>query len=306
MAELMSGKTLHDFAVEKQLTFKEYFDLLIRSVDEPVIEGVRMPGFPDDSVQSIFVGSAGVNALREALGFYMVMREYCQTTGNSIYKDIPVLDFGCGWGRISRLFFRFSSNDNFWGVDVEPEIVDFCKANMGHGNYKPIRSTPPIDFEDNSFRVIFAYSVFSHLSEHVALAWIKEFARILKPGGILVATTQGRSFLDMCESMQGKVHEKVWFNKLAQSFLPIEQSKQDYDAGKFVFDSHVAEDHKVLNRDHYGDTLIPPQYIKEHYTPYLNLIDFVQDHVRFEKANAQLAQALFVMQKPPEQQRKDQ
>jgi ubiquinone/menaquinone biosynthesis C-methylase UbiE len=290
-------KTLHNLAVEKKLSFKDYFDLLMRSVDEPVIEGIQMPGFPAASTQASFVGSAGTDALREAFGFYLVLREYCQETGNSIYQDIPVLDFGCGWGRMSRLFFRYISHNNFWGVDVDPAMIDFCNTHMGHGNYETIQPHPPIEFEANSFNVIFAYSVFSHLAEPAALAWIKEFARILKPGGILVATTQGRSFLDLCESKQGKTHEKHWFNVLAQSFLPIEKSREDYENGKFLFDSHIPDDSTTLSSSYYGDALIPPEYVKKNYTPYLKMIDFVQDHTRFEKARTQLAQALFVMQK---------
>jgi cyclopropane fatty-acyl-phospholipid synthase-like methyltransferase len=290
--------TLHDFAKAHELSFKNHFDLLLRSVDEPVVDGVQMPGFPDSATQSKFVGSVGQPALREGFSFYLVLREYCKQTGNSVYRDIPVLDFGCGWGRMSRLFFHSISSQNFWGVDVDPEMVQFCEANMHHGNYRVIQPDPPTSFDANSFNVIFAYSVFSHLAEPVALAWIKEFARILKPGGVLIVTTQGRNFLDFCESKQGVAQENEWFQGLAQSFLPIEKSKADYDAGKFLFDSHINEADAALKRSHYGDALIPPEYIQKNYTPYLDLIDFVQDHTRFETARTQLAQALFVMQKP--------
>lgn len=291
-------ETLHNFAKARKLSFKSYFDLISRSINEPVIDGVQMPGFPPADVQTQFVGNVGVPALREAFNFYIALREYCWETDNSIYRDIPVLDFGCGWGRLSRFFFRYISSESFWGVDVDPDMIEFCNNNMGHGNYLTIQPEPPTTFKDNSFNVIFAYSVFSHLPEHLALAWIKEFARILKPGGIVVATTQGRDFLDFCEAKQGKIHEKAWHNSLAQSFLPINKSRADYDEGKFLFDSHMPTDQGVRGSSYYGDALIPPAYIQKNYTPYLDLIDFVQSHTHLQKARVQLPQALFVMQKP--------
>lgn len=290
-------KTLHDLAVEKKLSFKEYFELLVRSINEPVIDGVQMPGFPETSTQAGFVGRADKDALDEAFRFYRVLREYCAKTDNPIYQDIPVLDFGCGWGRMSRLFFRSISSDNFWGVDVDPEIIRFCAQQMHHGRYKTIQPNPPMDFEANTFQVIFAYSVFSHLSEPTCLNWIKEFARILKPGGVLIATTQGRSFLDFCESKQGQVHEKSWFNMLAQSFLPIDKSKEAYDNGEFLFESQLRREDDVRSSSYYGDTLIPLGYIQKHYTPYLELVDFVKEYTFIEPARTKLSQALFVMQK---------
>jgi 2-polyprenyl-3-methyl-5-hydroxy-6-metoxy-1,4-benzoquinol methylase len=51
----------------------------------------------------------------------------------------------------------------------------------------------PSDYREGTFDMIYAYSVFSHLSEQCHLAWASEFARILKPGGTVCLTTQARN-----------------------------------------------------------------------------------------------------------------
>ena len=52
------------------------------------------------------------------------------------------------------------------------------------------RSTDPrpFFFEDQSLDVIYAWSVFSHLSEETHLPWLAEFERVLKPGGAFLST----------------------------------------------------------------------------------------------------------------------
>ena len=43
-----------------------------------------------------------------------------------------------------------------------------------------------------SFGLIYALSVFSHLSEPLQRAWVAEFRRLLRPGGLLVLSVLGR------------------------------------------------------------------------------------------------------------------
>jgi hypothetical protein len=45
--------------------------------------------------------------------------------------------------------------------------------------------------------MVYALSVFTHLSEPLQFHWIGELARVLKPGGYLVVTTHGESYLDI-------------------------------------------------------------------------------------------------------------
>ena len=218
------------------MTDKQYYEWILKSIDQPYIRGIKMPGFPDEQIQKQFTGSSKRQALREGYNFYLQVKKYCKSLGVPLTSDAHILDFGCGWGRIARFFFKDISSENFYGIDVDPEMIDFCTTAMGHGTYLRTTPEPPTAFEENGFDVIYAYSVFSHLEEQVANNWIKEFARILKPGGILLATTQRRSFLDFCESLRTKKVglESGWHQALAKSFIPVKLAKRNYDEGKFL------------------------------------------------------------------------
>ena len=48
-------------------------------------------------------------------------------------------------------------------------------------------------YPDDSFDVVYACSVFSHLPETLHLLWLAEIRRVLRPGGVLVATTLSES-----------------------------------------------------------------------------------------------------------------
>jgi SAM-dependent methyltransferase len=284
------NKTVRDLA--GKWNDEKYFELLLESVHQPVIHGIKMPGFPSEQIQRNFVGSAREQALREGYVFYQMVKKYCARLGIPLNAGSQVLDFGCGWGRIARFFFKEVDGKNFFGVDVDPTMIAFCASEMTCGRYETVQPEPPMKFLKNrSLDVIFAYSVFSHLAEPVALQWIEEFSRILKPKGILLATTQGRSFLDFCESLHDKPldQEHVWWKGLARSFLPIDQAKKDYDSGKFLFSSTGGGVYR--EKSFYGEAIIPKQYVEREFTRFLALRDFVDDR-------AVLPQALFVMQKP--------
>ena len=49
-------------------------------------------------------------------------------------------------------------------------------------------------YPDAYFNIVMGLSVFTHLSEINHYAWMDELCRIIKPGGILFITTQGKSY----------------------------------------------------------------------------------------------------------------
>jgi len=126
-------------------------DLLIRSLREPRIDGLAFPRFPDPEVQTHIHGHAAETSLHEADSFY----RYVKTAtgfGNRPAEGRNFLDFGAGWGRISRLFLRDFDLSRMFGF--EPNLA-FCSLARElnpymcflHGDYRPDDTLPPDRFD---------------------------------------------------------------------------------------------------------------------------------------------------------------
>ena len=107
-----------------------------------------------------------------------------------------LLDFGCGCGRLLRFLVGHGDLLELHGTDVNPEHVEWCREFLA-----PIRFTtndlrPPLSHPDGRFDGIWSLSVFTHLDEEASAAWRNELARMLAPGGILIATTHGATALE--------------------------------------------------------------------------------------------------------------
>jgi SAM-dependent methyltransferase len=104
-----------------------------------------------------------------------------------------VLDFGCGCGRVTRWWGDFSGQ--VAGSDVSTPAIEWCRANLPFGRFERNALAPPLVFDDESFDLVYALSVFTHLTADLQLAWRDEVRRVLRPGGLLLLTTHGRSYV---------------------------------------------------------------------------------------------------------------
>jgi cyclopropane fatty-acyl-phospholipid synthase-like methyltransferase len=97
-----------------------------------------------------------------------------------------VLDFGCGCGRTLRWLIQRFPEVQWHGVDVDSEAIGWCRANISAAKLVCGSPLPPLPFADGSLDMIYAISVFTHLSEDFQRVWIAELERVLRPGGVLL------------------------------------------------------------------------------------------------------------------------
>ena len=98
------------------------------------------------------------------------------------------LDFGCGCGRVARHLERTVPIGELWGIDVDEEALRWTASHV-RGRYARVAADPPTALPPGHMDVVYAGSVFTHLSEERQLAWLAELHRVMRPGGLLIAST---------------------------------------------------------------------------------------------------------------------
>jgi SAM-dependent methyltransferase len=121
------------------------------------------------------------------------IRSILHRNGVRIEDLDAVLDFGCGCGRILRHFPNLEST-RLHGCDYNGDLVDWCDRQLPFVAASVNNLEPPLGYQAETFDLVYALSVFTHMPEEMQRAWIGELERVLKPGGYLLITTQGSSF----------------------------------------------------------------------------------------------------------------
>ncbi len=94
-----------------------------------------------------------------------------------------IADWGCGLSRVLRhLPQRYQRT----GFDYNPNAIRWGKGHIDDVQFHTNGLAPPLSAGDASFDVLYALSVFTHLSEEAHTAWIGEVRRELTPGGIFL------------------------------------------------------------------------------------------------------------------------
>jgi SAM-dependent methyltransferase len=218
-------------------SLEEWKNVWLSTERDNVIDGLNFPTIPDQELQLRMHGSSAFSiSINEAFLFYEFAGRYVdfsKTYGKRF------LDFGSGWGRISRPFMRdFKLKDMF---GFEPDLL-FCTIARSlnpymcflSGDFLPDRTLP-----GDQFDLIVGWSIFSHLSETSLTAWLHETSRILQKDGVAIFTTWGRRFLERLRAEEKELasgKEIHWYSAVCISAAgSIEKRIEEYDLGEFVW-----------------------------------------------------------------------
>jgi len=126
---------------------------------------------------------------------------------HGLRRGLRVLELGCGIGRDAiPLAERIGPSGSYLGIDIIRDSIDWCTRTItakypnvrfhyddvkdslhnpgGSVSYETVRL--PVD--DHSVDLIVAQSVFTHMLRPELTHYLKEFARLLAPGGTVYAT----------------------------------------------------------------------------------------------------------------------
>jgi SAM-dependent methyltransferase len=123
--------------------------------------------------------------------------------GQPLRSHARILDFGAGPGRVTASIRDLHPSAHLTGSDIDPEAIAWAAENLPEvGEFRVNAAAPPAPFADESFDLIYAISVFTHLPEDLQWAWLADLRRMLRPGGLLLTTKLNPAAYDLPAEVQ--------------------------------------------------------------------------------------------------------
>jgi SAM-dependent methyltransferase len=244
------------FALFSDLDLDLWTLLLAKEYDAYPNVRALLPDLPDPALQELWNGASGVALAAMGASFYRKLRERFAEHGRVALADARVLDFGCGWGRLTRFLARDVAPGRLYGCDPAQMILDVCRqtrvpAILARSDFVPDR----LPF-DETFDLAFAFSVFTHLSERAHESALRALHAALAPGAILVVTVRPPAYLHVSPLLR-----------------PIALGPGE---ARYVFVAHAAEEsHPQYGGGEmtYGETVVTLPYIRERWSARFELLE---------------------------------
>jgi len=222
-----------------------------------------LPDMPPTQVQVDWTGASGKTLLTQSIAFVeAVTNYYVKNYANKKLEDVKLLDYGCGWGRLIRLFYKYVPKNQIYGVDAWDSSLSLCYEagfDCSLGKIDDLCKEIPWDIQ---FDIIYSFSVFTHLSQKAGNAALCAMRKSIKDDGLLVLTIRSKEYWPH--------HLQVWDKN-----FNIETMEKQHELKGFAFLPHNREE--IDGEVTFGDTTISLEYIRDNWCEWELLHTSVSD-----------------------------
>jgi len=194
-----------------------------------------------------------------------------------------LLDFGCGCGRLARMFKGHPHK--VAGCDIDWRHVQWMKKNLQYMDAMLSSVHPPLPYSDKEFDAIVSISIFTHLNENAQDEFLEELHRICCEHGHLFLTVHGAQALHRAKT-ETRIRDMI-----AVEDEGFQRACREFDQGLHAFilqDGHLTTVHSCVTLDsklsndkviqqpyEYGITFIPESYIRRHWGQWFHVVDYL-------------------------------
>jgi len=211
-----------------------------------------LPELPSPEIQKAWNGDSDYSLMIRSVAFIRtVVLNFCLKNSKPL-NEAKVLDFGCGWGRLVRMLYKYVDSENIYAVDPWDQSIRMCINGKVHGNFYISDDIPrSLPTPKNlKFDLIIAFSVFTHLPEKSLKIALRTLCNSLSDNGIMVISIRPREYWEN-------------YNNINITDEKLKEILKTHAKKGFAFVPHNRE--KINGEIVYGDASISLEYIKNNF-----------------------------------------
>ena len=200
-----------------------------------------------------------------------------QASPKPLDEYASILDFGCGCGRLARMFKGYAGH--FSGCDIDRRHVEWCSTALEFMEVKLSSTRPPIPFADKEFEAVISISIFSHLNESSQDQFLQELRRVCSPDGLLFLTIHGSRALERAIS-EPSIKAMLWVREdlflAARNIFANGQHAFILQHGHLttIEENGLRADKVISEPFEYGISFIPENYLRSHWVRWFDIVDY--------------------------------
>lgn len=200
-----------------------------------------LPPLPPPDIQQRFAGATGETLLPMACSF---MNYFDKMTALHLGKPInqaQVIDYGCGWGRLTRFLIKYAPVPNIRALDPDASVLTQMAGTVLAGRTRAISRHPGSGVGEPSADVAFLFSILTHTPPAVTAELSAWLTQVLSPGALLMFTIRPKAYWR---------HHSNYMTGYS-----VEMMMQQHDQQGFAYMGHGATNME------YGDSSYTDEYI---------------------------------------------
>lgn len=262
---------LAKFVLNKIQDFKVLIGRITGHIDFPVPPNSSMLKTSSKTIRHYF--ESGIRT-------YLPISTAALHEGIDLNSNLRILDFGCGVGRQLLHFVRHYPQPSYFACDIDQISIKFIAKNYPEVEATVNSFTPPLNYPDSFFDMIYSVSIFSHLNIADQRLWLDELARITKIGGYCFLTTEGYTALGSLQRKFG-LNTSELGDKLRTNGYLYEEYKDWESITQNQERLGIANNLAGVERS-YGNMVVSPDFVREQWQSQqfdvIGIIEGIIDH----------------------------